>query len=394
MNGNIFQHGNINFSSLRKRAYNMRWAQVEKGVIPLTAADPDFCICPQIKQALHDYIKEGVMSYGPAEGLPEFRKAIAKHMVRKYNVTCESEHVFAADSAASAMYIIAKALLKPGDEVIIFDPVDFLFKSTIESVGAKAVLSKIDIANYQFDFSGIKDLISTKTKMISICNPHNPLGIVMSKEDLNHIAKIAIEHDLWILSDEIWSDIIYRPHIFTSMASLSQDCSDRTITVKGFSKNYGLAGLRVGCLVTTNEQLYKTLFDASLASYTIYGVSTLSQIAVIAALEEGEPWLNDFVIHLESMRDYLYQRLSKIRQLQCHLPQGTYVLFPKVKIDNINCEKLAEDILKIARVAIVPGCERWFGPGAHGHFRIAYPTSKVVLHEAVERIEHFFDTYY
>jgi aspartate/methionine/tyrosine aminotransferase len=383
----LFSDDAVRLDLLQERAFNLRWAQQPADVIPLTAADPDFPVCPAIQEALIRYIQDGVLSYGPPEGLPRFRETVAQWMHDTRRFSCSPEMVFATDSAASGMAVVARASLNPGDEVLIPDPVDFLFHHTIERAGAVPVRIPAMPATTAEKFIAAMSLgLTPRTRMLWLCNPHNPLGVVYSREWLKIVAEWAITHGLTILSDEIWSDVIYPPHEHVCLAALSPEIAEKTVTVYGFSKNFALAGLRVGCIICTDPQWYKQIVGASDAESTVFGVSVLSQIAVIAALRDGRDWLAQFVAHLREQRDYVMNRLSQWPGVTVDPPQGTYVAFPCVRRLNEDAERLCEVLRDQARVALVPGAARWFGPGANGHVRVCFATSRKILQEAFDRM--------
>lgn len=383
-----FSDDSVPLALLRERAFNLRWAQQPEGVIPLTAADPDFPICPAIQENLIRYISDGVLSYVPPEGLPTFREAVAEWMHLTRGMDCAAEHVFACDSAASAMAVVARASLKPGDEALIPTPVDFLLGHAIERSGATAVRVGVTGSTSAKEFiGGLESRITPRTRMLWLCCPHNPLGVVYSRQWLQTVAEWAVRHGLRIVSDEIWSDIVYPPHQHTSVAALSPEIARRTVTVYGFSKNFALAGLRAGCVVCADPDWKRQIVAASDAESTVYGVSVLSQVAVVAALREGRSWLAEFVKHLEKQRDYVVERLSRWPGVKVNSPQGTYVIFPDVRSLDDDSELLCKRLLADARVALVPGLPRWFGEGSEGHVRICYATSRAILQEAFDRME-------
>ncbi|MGB0840039.1 MAG: pyridoxal phosphate-dependent aminotransferase, partial [Chitinophagales bacterium] len=326
-----FSHDQINLPILQQRAYNLRWATVEDGVIPLTAADPDFPIAPEIRQAITNYVSTGVLSYGPAEGLPSLRHAIDAYFAQPRQIPSHPDWILPTNSAAHAMFLTAQFALEKGEEAIIFDPVDFLFKKSVESAGGKAVYCPVSAITGRFDPEVLAKLITDKTRLICVCNPHNPLGKSLTKTELECIADLAIKHNLWIMSDEIWSDIVYSDAQHISIASLSEAVAQRTITIFGFSKSYGLAGLRVGCLLAPNATVFEQIINLSMVRTTAFGVSTLSQIAAQAALEHCDYWLLRFKAHLENMRNYAYQRLIRMPNVSCQKPDGTYVIFPNIR---------------------------------------------------------------
>jgi aspartate/methionine/tyrosine aminotransferase len=382
-----FSNSSINMNALRSRAYNLRWATLPADVIPLTAADPDFQCAPEITEAIKAYADERVFSYGPGEGLPEFKEAIAKAMQQRRNLATDASLILPVDTAAQGMFVVARYCLQPGDEAIIFDPVDFLFKKSVEAANGTPVYFPIEVNTGAFDLEQLRSLITPRTKLFCLCNPHNPSGKVFTKEELLAIGQVAIEHDLWIMSDEIWSDIVFPGNTYYSIASLSADLAARTFTVYGLSKSFGLAGLRIGFIVTPSAVTYEGIVETSMVRTTAYGVSTLSQIAGQAAYEQCWYWVDDFVHHLTAMRDYTVARLNKMKGISCHVPQGCYLAFPDITGTGMSSTTLTDYLLKEAKVAVVPGAEKWFGPGAEGHIRICFSTSKAILEEALDRIE-------
>ena len=373
---------------LRERAFNLRWAQQPANVIPLTAADPDFPVCPAVQEHLLRYVSDGVFSYVPPEGLPRFREAVADWMSSTRHMDCRPEHVFAADSAASAMAVVARASLAAGDEVLMPGPVDFLLQHAVERAGATVVRVSVNTGTSAEEFiSGMESHLTPLTRMLWLCSPHNPLGVVYPRAWLQAVTAWAVEHGLRILSDEIWSDIIYPPHQHTAVAALSPEIARKTVTIHGFSKNFALAGLRVGCAICSDAEWRRQIVAASDAESTVYGVSALSQVAVIGALTDGREWLAEFVRHLHGQRDYVVERLSHWPGVTVFPPQGTYVIFPDVRNIDSDAERLCESLRDRAGVALVPGAARWFGPGAAGHIRICFATSRGILSEAFDRLD-------
>lgn len=383
----LFDPLHIDLSVLSQRAHNLRWAEVPGDVIPLTAADPDFPASPVIGEAIARFSRDNYFSYGAPQGQLAFREAMSDFMATRRNVVIGPDGILPVDSAAFGIYITCKTLLRPGDEAIVFDPVDFLFAYSVEAVGGVAVRFSIPAGTVKVDFSEMESLVSTRTRLICLCNPLNPTGKVFSADELRSLAAFAEKHNLYILSDEIWSDIVFKPNVFTSIASLSKSISDRTITITGFSKSYGLAGLRLGVVMATDPELFKRLYSASLHSTTIHGVNILSQVAGTAALREAQDWLAGFIDHLQRMRDLSVARIQAIPGLSCLSPQGCYVILADIRGTGLSSSDMQTRLLKEAKVAVVPGLERWFGPGAAGTIRISFATTESILNEAFDRIQ-------
>ncbi len=384
----MFQHSSINLTILKKRAYNLRWATVPEGVIPLTAADPDFPSAPEIAEAVSAFAKDRYYCYAPPDGLPECKESLANFFRTKRNVPTSADLVFPVDSAAFGIYLTCKAFLAPGDEAIIFDPVDFLFRYSIESVGGVAVPLAIPAGTAPVDFEKLEQLITLKTRMICLCNPLNPTGKVFTKEELLQLGDIAIRHKLIILNDEIWSDIVFAPSTYVCIASLNEEIRNSTVTISGFSKSYGLAGLRIGMVMAGNKVHYTKLLDASLHNSTIHGANVLSQIAATTALNNCGYWLDGFLKHLHAMRDICVAELNSIPGFHCISPDGCYVAFANIEGTGKSATDIQELLLHQGKVAVVPGLKQWFGDGAEGHIRLSFATSEELLREALARIKH------
>ena len=382
----LFDCDAVPIEVLKQRAFNFRRAETAADVIPLTAADPDFRCAPEISQAIAEYALEGVFSYGPHQGLDSFKHALSEGLAHRKDYRLNPELILPIDSVASAMYVVAKTYLNPGDEAIIFDPVDFLFEQAVLAAGAQVKRCRFNAKDGQFDLASLDELINERTKLIGVCNPHNPLGRLMTEQELSTLAHLAKQHNLMILNDEIWSDIVYPEHTMHSFHHLEPALMEHVITVYGFSKSFALAGLRVGAIFAPSEHHYQQLVTSSNVMTTAGGVSTLSQIAATAAVLHCWYWVDEFLIHLTHMRDYAVARLNAMPGVHCTSPQATYLLFPDISATGLSSETLTEELLK-DKLAVVPGSPRFFGPAAQGHIRICFATSETLLRQGLDRME-------
>ena len=237
LNSELFTDDKVDLKVLKERALGMRWAGMPEGTIPLTSADPDFKPAIEIREAMTDFIKGGYFPYAP-DALPGLREAISGSLKMRKNEDVPPEFIQPVDSASTCMHAIALSVLKPGDEVIIFDPVDLLFGISARYAGATVVYYSPKHENGHWDFSDLESYVTDKTRMIGLCNPHNPLGLLYTEDELRTIATVAAEHDLWIMNDEIWSDIIYSERPFVSINSLGPELNKKTISFYGFSKGF------------------------------------------------------------------------------------------------------------------------------------------------------------
>ncbi|MDE0885363.1 MAG: pyridoxal phosphate-dependent aminotransferase [Myxococcota bacterium] len=383
----LFDDESVPLKLLSERAYNYRWAETDEGVIPLTAADPDFAVAREIRDAITRYAQEGVFSYGPNRGLPSLRNAMARELSSRNYGGIDAERILPLDSAASCMFTVARAFMKQGDEMIIFDPVDYLFEQAATAAGGGIKRCPYDHETGNFRLDELERLVTDRTRMIGVCNPHNPLGRLIKQDELEAIARFAQKHDLWILNDEVWSDIVFQPQKFSSFHHLASPLRDRVITVHGFSKSFGLAGLRIGTILAPCAASFTELLNASQVMSTAGGASTLSQVAATAALEHCRYWVDDFVGHLQGLRDLAIERLNAMPGVSCESPEATYLLFPDIRATGLGSDAITDYLGTAARVAVIPGNDRFFGPGGAGHIRLCFATSREILVEALDRMD-------
>ena len=371
---------------LSENAFNMRWACVEEGDIPLTAADWDIQASSAVREAVTAYLQFNSFPYGNNSGMKAFQNAIAFHFNKRKNASIQSEEVIATNSAAKAIDDVYSFLLKEGDEILIADPVDFLLAEC-------ARRKNIGIKRYQQRSSGIDlaeldKLVSSKTKALVLCNPHNPLGYVLSRVQLESLSNWANEKGIVIISDEVWSDIVHKEESFTSIRAVNSNAW----IVYGLSKGFGLAGLRIGAIIAPSEEQAELLSEKQGYARTIEGASTLSQIAATAAMEKGWQHTQEAVALFQKNLEHAVLAFNKSEFLTCEMPQGTFVLsiqHPK----NWNTEILCERMVNEAKIHVVPGLEKWFGPGAIGSFRVSLATTEDIAQEGIQRITNWIKTY-
>ena len=371
---------------LSENAFNMRWACVEEGDIPLTAADWDIQASSAVREAVTAYLQFNSFPYGNNSGMKAFQNAIAFHFNKRKNASIQSEEVIATNSAAKAIDDVYSFLLKEGNEILIADPVDFLLAEC-------ARRKNIGIKRYQQRSSGIDlaeldKLVSSKTKALVLCNPHNPLGYVLSRVQLESLSNWANEKGIVIISDEVWSDIIHKEESFTSIRAVNSNAW----IVYGLSKGFGLAGLRIGAIIAPSEEQAELLSEKQGYARTIEGASTLSQIAATAGMEKGWAHTQEAVALFKKNLEHAVLAFNKTEFLNCEMPEGTFVLTVRHP-SSWNTEILCERLAKEGKVHVVPGLEKWFGPGAIGSFRVSLATTEDIAQEGIQRITNWIKTY-
>ena len=367
----------IPYSFLKSNAFNLRWAEVADGVIPLTAADGDLPFSAEISQAIIKASENNLFPYGQPQGNLSFRESIAKHYKSNKSSNIHADQVLATNSAAAAIQDWCYHFLRPGDEVLIPDPVDFLLGYCAEKAGA---IVKRVAAQSNWEATPWQLAITEKTKAIMICHPHNPLGFHFDADSLLSISRFVKENNLMLLSDEVWSDLVWdRP--FESMAKYC----DQAWIVYGLSKGFGLAGLRIGALIGPNKNDIQSLMDTQGYSRTTHGVSTLSQVAATAALESTQAAKLYQKPIRQTLNHAIHRLASEQSFFQASKPSATFVLWLKIPKES-NAEILCQRLESEAKVKLVPGLPQWFGPGAEGHVRMSCATSIEVMNEALDRI--------
>jgi len=367
-------------STLRQRAFNFRWAVVPKGVIPLTAADPDFSCSERIVKSIKDEVNGGVFPYAPAMGLAEFRISIANHFSR--HVPVIPEQVLAVNSAASGLSVVMNFLLKPGDQIMIPDPVDFLIPLTGMAAQAKCIRFLVDRSGLNMDV--LEKHYVKEVKYLAICNPHNPLGFVYSADDLERLATWAANRDITIISDEVWSDTVVDKSTFYSMHSFYS----KTWTVYGLSKGFALAGFRIGAVIGPSAADVNALAEHAGYTSTIEGVSCLSQMAAVAALTNGLSWNQAFANHCQRATVLVVEALNRTGIFEAVVPSSTFLVWARILIP-MSSNEMARRLLDEAKVCVVPGTEKFFGPSAAGYIRISCATDIERLYESMQRISEW-----
>jgi aminotransferase/cystathionine beta-lyase len=234
----------------------------------------------------------------------------------------------------------------------------------------------------------LDSLVTSKTKALVICNPHNPLGFVLQKEQLQAVSNWANTKGITIISDEVWSDIVHTEESFTSIRAVNS----KAWIVYGLSKGFGLAGLRIGAIIAPSAAQAELLAEKQGYMRTLEGASTLSQIAATAALEKGWAHTQEAIFLFRKNLIHAVTSFNKTNALSCEMPQGTFVLTVRHPT-NWDTEMLCERLAKEAKVHVVPGLEKWFGPGAIGSFRVSLATTEEIASEGIQRITNWITTY-
>ena len=359
---------------------------MEGDVISLGVGEPDFDTPWSISKAAITSIEKGMTMYTSNRGLPELCGLLSEDFKNRYGVEYDpkSEIIFTT-GVSEGLDIAMRAVVNPGDEVLVVDPCFVSYQPEVYLAGGvpKALPCRAE-DQFKITPESLMEHITPKTKVLMMNFPNNPTGGVMDKDDLKAIADIIIDHDLLVISDEVYSELSYDLK-HTATASID-GLFERTITLNGFSKAYAMTGWRLGYLCAPKE-----ICDAALKihQYAMMSAPTASQFAAIEALKSGEEAKDEMVAEYRIRRNLFVKGLNDIG-LSCHLPQGAFYAFPSIESTGLSDEEFAERLLKEQQVAVVPGGA--FGESGKGHVRTCYAVDRPRLTEAVRRIGEFVDS--
>ena len=372
----------IDKTFLRNRA-ELKWGRWEEDVISMSVADIDFPAPLEIRNALHEAVDQDRTPYGAYGGDPDVLEVLCEKLNRVNGIPAQPSDVHIIPGTMFSIFLACYYALKPGEEAVICPaPVYPPFMNNIKNAGGAPVFIPLDFTNdCRLDLDLLESRITPRTRMIMVCNPHNPSGRVMTREELETIGRIAREHDLLIFSDELYEDTVMEgEHV--SLASLNEELFERTLTVFGFSKAFGVPGYRVAYLVNRGAHLAAL---QSIMHDIIVHTDRLAQAAAKAATAYGGPWLVELNAHLKQARDYSFRRVSAMPGITCTKPQAAYFLFPDISAYGLSSAEMTDYLRDEARIIVQNGAE--FGPHGEGHIRINYATALPVLQEAFTRME-------
>lgn len=353
-----------------------------RDIIHLEIGEPDFDTPSNIKDAAKRALDEGYTHYGPAAGFPAVREVIAEEVSRTRRIAVDPDEVVVTPGAKPIMFFALLACVDEGDEVIYPNPGFPIYESVIQFLGAKPVPLILHEENeFRFDLDELKRSISANTRMLIINSPHNPTGGVLTRDDIQEIARVAVEHDLLVLADEIYSRTLYDGVEHVSVASFP-GMKERTIILDGFSKTFAMTGWRLGYGVMPKpiaEAITKIQINSNSCT------ASFSQMAGIEALRGPQHRVMEMVEEFRRRRDVIVSGLNQIPGFRCFKPHGAFYVFPSIKSTGWDSRSLSELLLREAGVACLSGTA--FGKYGEGYLRFSYANSIANITKAIERIE-------
>lgn len=356
-----------------------------EGVISLGVGEPDFVTSWSVREAAILSLEQGYTSYTANAGLMDLREEISAYMEKNFQAPYSAKsEIIVTVGASQALDIALRAILDPGDEVIVVEPCFVSYGPLVTLAGGKEVTVQAEKENdFKVRANDIEKAITNRTKAIMICSPNNPTGSMLNREELEEIANIAKKYDLIILSDEIYAELSYDEK-YVSLAAI-EGMKERTILISGFSKGFAMTGWRLG-FVCAPEEITQAMLK--IHQYAMMCAPTMAQYAALEALKNGREDVEEMKKSYRRRRNYFVQSLNEIG-LDCHIPGGAFYAFPSIKRTGLSSEQFAERLLLEEKVAVVPGDV--FGASGEGHIRCSYASSMEQLQEAVKRMKRFID---
>lgn len=352
-------------------------------IVHLEIGEPDFDTPANVINAGVDALKSGWTHYGPAAGLPEFRKEIARYIGETRNVEVTPEEVVVVPGGKPILYYVITALVEEGDEVIYPNPGFPIYESMAKFVGATAVPIKIsEERDFSLDVKELASLITDRTKLIILNSPHNPTGGTMSARDVRAVAEAIGDRNIYVLSDEIYSRLIYEGE-HSSIFSLDE-MRDRTVLLDGFSKTYAMTGWRLGYGVMRKDLAEHV---ARIAINCNSCTASFTQMAGLEALRGDQASVEKMKAEFKRRRDYVVERLNKIPGFTCRMPKGAFYVFPNITGTGWSSKEIASALLEEAGVACLSGTA--FGEFGEGYIRFSVANSIENITTALDRVEQW-----
>ena len=358
-------------------------AQEIPDVINLSVGEPDFTPPIHALEAGWQAAKDGKTHYAPTNGIPELREALAQKAYREYALSYDpNSEILITVGGTEAIFSALIALINPGDEVLIPNPGFVCYEPCVLLAGGVPVsVPLLEENGFKPSIDEVMSLITEKSRVMILNYPNNPTGAVLSRDEVATLAKIAVERDMVVISDEVYEKIIYDNANHHCAATFPR-MRERTLVVNSFSKTYAMTGLRVGFIYGSRE-LISPIWLAH--QYTVACVNSLAQYIALAALKGPQDFVEEMVQEFDRRRHLVCKRLNEIEGFNCILPKGAFYVFPKIKDFGMSSEEFAEFLIKNAHIATVPGSA--FGSYGEDYIRISYAAAYEQLEEALNRIE-------
>lgn len=382
----------FNFDKIIDRTNNFsaKWSEMNKNfgtnnLLPMWVADMDFLTAPCVMEALKDRLEQGIFGYTTRPS--SYNESIVNWLDNRFSWKINQEWLMFSPAVITSISLLIQNLTQKNDKIMIQEPVYSPFHSIVESNERSLVISplvKLDDGSYVMDYEDIEAKIKD-VKVFILCNPHNPVGRVWTREELTRLGEICLKHNVLVISDEIHSDIILKNHKHTPFASISKEFRENTITCMAPTKTFNLAGLQSSFLVISNPYYYEVM-DKAFSILDIKRNNAFSLVATEAAYNYGEDWLYELIKYIEDNVDFAIDYIKNhIPQLKVKKPEGTYLLWVDFSNLNVDKEDLKNALINKGRIALSDGSS--FGIGGDGYYRINLACPRSMVLEGLKRIE-------
>ena len=350
-----------------------------KDIVNFGLGEPDFNTPENIKLAAKKAIDSNFTRYTPISGIPELKKAIAGKFKRENNIDYNDSEILASCGGKHSLYNIAMAILDRGDEAILPVPYWVSYEEIIKLAEAKPVFCRTD-EKFKLTADFVEEKVTDKTKLLILNSPNNPTGAVIEPSEIRKIAEIAVEHNFYVVSDEIYEDFIYGRSRHVSIASLNEEIKNLTLTCNSVSKAYAMTGFRIG-YTAGNRDIIKMM--ENLQSNSTSNPSSISQYAALEALNGPQDSVKQMVNAFDERRKLMHKRLNEIDGISCVEPEGAFYAFPEISGTGMASMDFSSKLLDEALVAVVPG----IAFGSDTHVRLSYAASIREIEKGLDRIE-------
>jgi len=368
----------------RRSSESNKWHRFDPDVLPMWVADMDFTSPQPVIDALRERVEHGVYGYGQES--EELRRVIVERVARLYDWTIQPDDVMFLPNVAVSFNLASHALTSPGDKMLMQPPIYFPLLRVPENVGIEGELCPLvqePSGRYAIDFEALEAAISKQTKLFILCNPHNPVGRVYSREELERIAEICLRHDVAICSDEIHADFIYSGNTHVPIASLSPEVAQNTVTILSSNKTFNLAGISCAVVIVPNATIRERMMASERGLIPHVGIMGFT--AALAAYEHGDPWLRELLAYLEENRNYVDRYVAENLPGMRSTPiEGTFLSWLDCRDLDLD-ESPSEFFLREARVAMNEGA--MFGQGGETFVRFNFGCPRATVIEGLERIK-------
>ncbi len=362
----------------------IKWGLYEKDVLPLWVADTDFSVPDAVVQALHQRVEHAVFGYPFPP--PQLAEAVVKRMQERYGWKIEPKDMLFIPGVVPGFNLVCQSVVKPGESLLIQTPVYPPILGAAANASARSIhapLVRQGDGSYEVDFEALEAAIESDSRCLLLCNPHNPVGKVFSRSELERLAEICLRHKMVICSDEIHSDLVFSGSRHIPIAAISPEIARSTVTLIAPSKTFNIAGLECAALICTDPELLKRIDQARRG--LLGWVNVMGLTAALAAYQDGADWLAEMMHILEGNRDFLADFLkTRLPQIKMRQPDATYLAWLDCRELALN-EEAYQFFLNKARVALNRGED--FGEGGEGFVRLNFGCSREVLTQALTRME-------